>query len=176
MLIRVLPLVVLAIASAEWASAQTASVSRELFAPAYRSARALTSGTAVGVNYEAFSGLLRDLATDIAIVADQRPNGADKAMLDKLIEVRDAYAFSRRLWEARNDSDINAMLLSFDDIESGLTEGAKRYGLEIMSGRRYNKPYTYAAPSSLERMWTIAAGLTADAVALFYGRPSNEAQ
>lgn len=100
----------------------------------YRSAKAITGATSVGINYQKFGELLQNFATEISIASDKlKGTRAFQELLAKYYDALTIYKDSATLWEAK----INQGSVSF------IPEGAlfvEQYMEPII--KRYNIPKT----------------------------------
>ena len=69
------------------------------FEPLYRSGKTTSSATEIGVNYNAFSGLVQGLAAEVSIANDRADNKAEKEMAKAYQQALAAYRDSLVVWK-----------------------------------------------------------------------------
>jgi hypothetical protein len=74
-------------------------VDRKDFEPLYRSGKATSSATEIGVSYNTFSGLVQGLASEVSIANDRADNKAEKEMTKAYQEALAAYHASLVVWK-----------------------------------------------------------------------------
>jgi hypothetical protein len=73
------------------------------FEQLYRSGKAISSATEVGLNYSSFSDLVQKLASEVSIAKDSANNQPEKNMTDAYQEALTAYRDSLVVWKNEID-------------------------------------------------------------------------
>lgn len=88
----------LAVVALVLAVAACGGVNHTTFEPVYRSAKAVEVGTASGITFAAFTALLQQFTTEVAIARDKAANTAEHAMVDRYAVALPIYHDSAALW------------------------------------------------------------------------------
>lgn len=90
----------------------------ERFEGVHRAAVKIYASTGIGINYQEFGDLVRNLATEIAILKSGKEIGSikGKLALEAYTGVLEAYADSLKIWEAKiaNSADFGGMVFAQD--------------------------------------------------------------
>jgi hypothetical protein len=93
--------------AASQAKSEQARVDARKFEGTYRAAKALESGTDVGVNYQRFGELVQAVVTELGIASDKATNEREKAVLASYQDALGVYRDSFMLWKHKVE-DVRA--------------------------------------------------------------------